>query len=966
MPCQSRALPPTIATMTEAFLSSSLGAPLFILNPLKDLEVVFTNPPSQRYFDLPEHPAPDWFINKWPEGQSAAWRDALIQRIEAEQKCYELIPKSLQKLKSAPQELCFMWFEAQGFPLIAVVMLNANSRTLSNFEPKAIQSALSLGDFYHSILDSLHDSIGLLEFDERGILKVVWLNARAMRYVAPHQDVEGQPVVAFLYDSIKQSWLDFESSLMSSDESISCSFMLGDRPGDNVCEIHFHPVALNGASQKKQFIATWHNVTKHYEQETVEAQQKQDFYNLIENAPDVIVRYDVEGRRTYVNHAFEQATGVSREAAIGKRPLELAGIGDSAAHVQRNILKAASTGVPVIERLVVDVVGAEDVIHEVRCIPEFDKFGGIIGVLLIARDFTDEERAIQQTKNSERQFRTLVENSPDFICRYDLHGKMQYTNPALSALFACPVEDMLGKTPTELNTYLYQHFGDQVPSSVTLLEEALADVIRTQASAECELSIPTARGLVHSNISLTPEFNLEGEFCSVLVIGRDLTELREYQDKANYLAKYDPLTGLPNRSNLLNKVTSQLIQSPTNPHKFGFLALGVDHFKSINDSLGYEYGDRVLTALATRLQSLVSNASYLARIGADEFGVFVSPVSDRHSFSLEAGRISEALSNPLLIGGREVQVSVSIGACLYPDDAQDLDDLVRYADSALFAAKSSQRGSIRFYSHDLTARARERMEFRNSLRAAMTNKEFCVYLQPKIRLSDGKMMGAEALVRWQHPTRGLITPDHFIPVAEELGLISAIDMQVLSILCRYLEVWQPHLVPEQRFAVNLSALQFNHEDLVQTISDTLQQNRCGTEHLELEITEGVLLVHCEHLANKILQLKQMGFTLALDDFGTGYSSLNYLSRYPIDVLKIDRSFITDMNTSRSSQVLVKTIVSMARNLNMKVVAEGVEDEQQSALLQSYDVELAQGYLFSKPIPIEQFAQCYNLPEIIND
>jgi len=302
-----------------------------------------------------------------------------------------------------------------------------------------------------------------------------------------------------------------------------------------------------------------------------------------------------------------------------------------------------------------------------------------------------------------------------------------------------------------------------------------------------------------------------------------------------------------------------------------------------------------------------------------------------------------------------------MGACLFPDDADELDDIVRYADSALFAAKATQRGSIRYYSQELTDQALERMEFRNSIRSGINNKEFCVYLQPKISLSDGSLMGAEALVRWQHPRRGLVTPDSFIPVAEEMGLISEIDMLVLDQLCQYLSSWRNLLEDGQRFAVNLSAVQFNRQDLISSIEKIVQLHRCDTANLELEITEGVLLVHCEHLERKINELKSMGFTLALDDFGTGYSSLSYLSRYPIDVLKIDRSFVTDMSQSKSSQVLVKTIVSMAQNLDMKVVAEGVEDHDQVSLLREYGVDLAQGFLYSKPIPIEQFAEKYGLP-----
>ncbi|WP_067218563.1 sensor domain-containing protein [Marinomonas gallaica] len=950
---------PSFNDLSESFFASTSSAPFFIIDPNRDLIVVSFNAAAQRYFNVMGDVPRQWFQHTWPNAEDKGWRDQFVKEIRQAHTLQMSMPELPHEHDILFEEICFTSFDHNGQAFIAGMLLNSQHVTYGAADLRAVKGTFELGEFYHSVLNNLHESIGFFELSEHSKLRVVWLNERAKRYVAPHTNVAGQLAVNFMPDSIKSSWVELERSLLGACDVVACSMLLGDEFNQQACEIYFHPVNF-GSSKKQQFIANWYNVTKYFQREIVETQHKQDFFNLVENSPDMIVRYDALGRRTYVNQTFEHVTGLSRERVVGKTPTEVPSTGRSAEKIQELVFRAINTRQPAIEILNVEVLDAESVIHEVRCLPEFDKHGSVSGALLIARDMTQQELAKQRTQVSEKQFRTLVENSPDYICRYDLDCHLLYANPAMEGLFGTSVERFYGLTPTELNAYLYSCFESYVPRNETNLHRQLQQVIATQTSKECEVSGPTANGQAHVFVSLTPEFDSLGELNSVLVIGRDITELKEYQEQVHYLSKYDPLTGLPNRSSLLSKV-SQLIQFPPSRFKLGLLVLGVDHFKTLNDSYGYEHGDGVLCALSKRLQSVVSNTSYLARIAGDEFGIFLSPVMSRESFYKEAQRINKALAKPMLVDGTEIHLSTSIGACLYPDDAKDLQDLVRYADSALFAAKSSQRGSIRFYSHDLTEKALERLELRNSIQSGIRNKQFCVFFQPKINLKTNALEGAEALVRWHHPTRGLVFPDAFIPVAEELGLINEIDMLVLDEVCRCVKVWQSHLAPGSRFAVNLSAMQFTREDLVSTIEGIVQKHQCGTQFLEFEITEGVLMVHCERLANKIKALKELGFTFALDDFGTGYSSLSYLSRYPIDVLKIDRSFVMDMLESQSSQVLVKTIVAMAQNLAMKVVAEGVEEQAQAALLKQYDVDIAQGYLFSRPISIEAFASMYCLP-----
>lgn len=948
---------PDFGRIMEAFIASPSGAPFFILDPEKDLDIVYENPAARSFFQLADQPSQAWFRDIWPEAQDQHWRNTLIQDVTREKQWFITLPKALTAHTGHTQELTFSSFYVDGIHLLAGAILNVDSRARTEYQDASIKQALEKGDFYHTILANLHDSMGLFEFDEQRQLRVVWLNERAYRYVEPIKNASQFLVLDLIPKSIHKSWKQFEETLLTVTERTACSFLVGEGVLQHAFDIYFTPVnSIN--SSRKQLIANWHNMTKLFQREKANSQQQQDFYNLVENAPDIIIRYDQKGRRTYANRMFERVTGVKRSDVIGLTPEQYSGIGASAAKIQALVDRTITTRSMVRETITIDTVTTPNSVYEVRSIPEFDHSEEILGVLLVARDITQQVKATERTKISEELFRTLVENSPDYICRYDLDCRLEYSNPVLSKLFDCNMEDMIGNTPTELRDNLYRRYSQLVPKDESPLHTSLKSVIRTQKGQECEISAPTIRGEVHSFVSITPEFDPSGKLHSLLVIGRDVTELKEYQERVSYLSKYDTLTGLPNRTTLLNKVRSQLGQYPLMERKVGLLVLGIDHFKNINESLGYEYGDIVLKALTQRLQSIAPRHATLARIGGDEFGVFISSVRNRETFTSEAESISKSLTQPIVVGNREVNVSVSIGACLYPDDAQDLEDLVRYADSALYAAKSNQRSSIHFYSHELTQRAKERMELRNSLRTAINEREFLVYLQPKVNIATGKLMGAEALVRWQHPTKGMIYPDAFVPIAEELGLICDIDMIVLDKLCEYLHQWGGCIEPEQRFAVNLSAVQFKRDHLVSDIDNILKQNGCYPQSLELEITEGVLLEHSDGLATTINSLKNLGVTIALDDFGTGYSSLSYLSRYPIDTLKIDRSFINDIAHSSSSSVLVRTIVSMAHNLGMTIVAEGVEDQEQALLLKEFGVEVAQGYYYARPMPIEEFSRQY--------
>jgi diguanylate cyclase (GGDEF)-like protein len=387
----------------------------------------------------------------------------------------------------------------------------------------------------------------------------------------------------------------------------------------------------------------------------------------------------------------------------------------------------------------------------------------------------------------------------------------------------------------------------------------------------------------------------------------------------------------------------------------GVMLLDLDRFKAINDSLGHPAGDALLREAALRLSFCVRGYDTVARLGGDEFAVLLPQIRNADDLGRVASKILASFNAPFMLEGKEIFISTSIGIAVFPDDSSDADDLVKQADSAMYFAKRSGRNNFRFYSKDLTASAGERLALESELRHAVDRNELELYYQPKVRLADNALVGSEALLRWIHPQRGLVPPDQFISIAEDSGLIVEIGEWVLRDACRTACDWNAEGQPLHVIAVNLSARQFQSNDLVKTVRTILQETGCQSEWIELEITESLLLDEDGKVLETLETFRVMGISIAIDDFGTGYSSLSYLARFPITTLKIDRSFIRTVTTEHYRAELVKAILSIARCLGQDVVAEGVETLEQAVFLQANGCQIGQGYLYSKPVPKGAFA-----------
>lgn len=450
--------------------------------------------------------------------------------------------------------------------------------------------------------------------------------------------------------------------------------------------------------------------------------------------------------------------------------------------------------------------------------------------------------------------------------------------------------------------------------------------------------------------------------------GHDLMQILTERKQAHlyHLAHYDALTGLPNRLLFEDRLTQALAQNRRTQKLVALMFLDLDRFKIINDTFGHAVGDLLLKAVADRLSQSVRASDTVARMGGDEFTLIFSGLREPRDAGLIAQLILEEMVKPFLLEGHEVHVSMSIGITLTPldiniDEGKNaIEALLKNADTAMYKAKDHGKNNYQFFTPEMNVATIERLLLENDLRKALENDEFILHYQPRIHCADGSVSGMEALIRWRHPTLGLVSPATFIPMAEETGLIGPIGEWVLQAACRQTKKWLDAGMPPLRVAVNLSARQFKDGALIATIENVLRETGLSSSCLEVELTEGLAMEDVKKTVITLNALSEMGVSIAIDDFGTGYSSLAYLQRFPIDFLKIDQSFVRDIGTSADSAAIIRTIIAMAHNLQLKVVGEGVETEQQFDFLAGYECEEVQGYYFSRPLPAEEFSVFLNI------
>jgi diguanylate cyclase (GGDEF)-like protein/PAS domain S-box-containing protein len=567
------------------------------------------------------------------------------------------------------------------------------------------------------------------------------------------------------------------------------------------------------------------------------------------------------------------------------------------------------------------------------------------------------ESMIERAANVEALFeekeraQVTLNSIGDAVVSTDVSGHITYLNAIAERLTGWANDEALGRSLEEVLRIVDATTREATPSPLML---AIANNKHVALAPNCVL---LRRDGAEAAIEDTtaPIHNRRGQVTGAVMVFHDVSAARAMTLQMSYLAQHDSLTDLPNRILLNDRLSEAIELSTRHRRKLAVLFLDLDRFKNINDSLGHIVGDGLLQSVGRRLFTCVRSSDTVSRLGGDEFVVLLWEVNHAQDAAITADKILHALREPHQVSGHELHITGSIGIVTYPDDGADAESLLKKADVAMYHAKDSGRDSYQFFKPDMNVHAMERQSLEDSLRHAIERCELSLHYQPKMNLATGTIIGVEALIRWCHPQRGLVPPVQFIAVAEDSGLIVPIGRWVLREACRQARAWQIAGLPPMCMAINISAVELCTPGFVAGVRTTLEQTNLEPRYLELELTETALLEDSRSVAEVLKELKDIGVLLALDDFGTGYSSLSHLKRFPIDALKIDRSFVHDLTTGEDDAGIVTAVIGLGRTLHMRVVAEGVETREQLAILQHHGCPQGQGYYFSRPVPAVKFA-----------
>nr|WP_236513675.1 EAL domain-containing protein [Pseudomonas tremae] len=685
---------------------------------------------------------------------------------------------------------------------------------------------------------------------------------------------------------------------------------------------------------------------------------EQRYRMLAESISDVIFSTDGLLDINYVSPSVERALGYSADwivqngwSAVLANRQQLAGFDALMSRIGKVLKKPrelARLRDEVTTRMFVfDCLRADGrkIPVELRVVLVWDEHGHFEGIFGVGRDISQQRRA----EKDLRMAATVFEHSTSAILITDPAGYIVQANEAFTRVSGYEVAQVL----------------DQLPGMLTVETEQEAQMrhilkqLDGRGTWEGEIRLRRRNGEHYPAwVGITAVVDDEGDLASYVCFFSDISERKVSEDRIHRLAYYDALTHLPNRTLFQDRLHSALQQAERQQAWVVLMFLDLDRFKPINDSLGHAAGDRMLQEMATRLLACVDIDDTVARMGGDEFTLLLQPAITREAALNRAIHVAEriltSLVTPFVLEGREFFVTASIGIALSPQDGNELSQLMKNADTAMYHAKECGKNNFQFYQADMNATALERLELESDLRHALEQQEFTLYYQPQFSGDGKRLTGAEALLRWRHPRRGLVPPNDFIPVLEELGLVVEVGDWVLAEACRQLKHWHQARVRVPKVSVNISARQFSDGQLGKRIAGILEQTGLSPACLELELTESILMREVEEAMHILDGLKNLGLSIAVDDFGTGYSSLNYLKQFPIDVLKIDRTFVDGLPSGEQDAQIARAIIAMAHSLNLSVIAEGVETHEQLEFLRQHGCDEVQGYLFGRPMPPGQF------------
>ena len=714
-------------------------------------------------------------------------------------------------------------------------------------------------------------------------------------------------------------------------------------------------VVYNAEGEPTELVGTAYDVTDYKLAEDALRESQQGLLQMLETSP-IAVRIATSGGRKvlFANNRYAELINTSPEKMTGKDPKQYY----ADPQVYEDIIQQLNNGSPVNEKLVELVIPDGGTTWQIASylMITYKNEPAVLGWFY---DITDLRNTQESLRVSERQAKEALEalryqkfalDKHAIVAVTDVQGRITHANEKFCEISGYSYDELLGRDHSLLNSGVHPKGFFKEMYRIVASGKVWHDEVCNRAKDGHLYWVDT---------TIAPFMGDDGKPQSYISIRTDITQRKAAEDKSNYLALYDTLTQLPNRRLLMDRLSQALASSARNNRVAALLFLDLDHFKTLNDTLGHDVGDTLLQQVAQRLTSCVREGDTVSRLGGDEFLVLLKDLSEQATDAAAAAeevgeKILALLNQPYLLGTHEYNSTSSIGATLIQGHTLTVDELIKQADIAMYQAKQAGRNTLRFFDPKMQASITARVDLERELRKALDKQQFQLHYQIQVD-SAGKALGAEALIRWLHPERGMISPFHFIPLAEETGLILPIGKWVLETGCAQLKLWQQDpLTRELSLSVNVSAKQFLQPDFVTQVQDALQSHNIDPTKLKLELTESMLVDNVEYIIATMNTLAETGIRFSLDDFGTGYSSLQYLKKLPLYQLKIDQSFVRDIASDSSDRALVRTIIAMAHILDMSVIAEGVETEEQRQFLMENDCVHYQGYLFSKPVPIDQF------------
>ncbi len=664
---------------------------------------------------------------------------------------------------------------------------------------------------------------------------------------------------------------------------------------------------------------------------------------IVRQSDDAIISTDLEGMVSSWNRGAEQIYGYSADEVLG-RQISFCYPPEKYSKLHPFLQRIANG--EVIERFDTQRLRKNgsiiDVSLSVSAIK--DGAGRVVGTSGIARDVSVQRRTEEQL----RLQLAALEAAANAIVITDHQGSVVWANRAFTTMTGYSLEEVLGKSLRLLKS------GEQPDSYYANLWTTISSGKVWQGEIVNRRKDGTT---YNEEMTITPVtqdvVNHPNRY--FIAIKQDITQRKAAEKRVRFLAYYDDLTGLPNRTLLQDRLAKAIADARRQKYKLALLFLDLDRFKDINDSLGHSVGDLLLQEVAARLKKWGREQDTVSRLGGDEFLITLTHVKDVADAAVAAERLMDAMTAEFIVQGQSLSIGCSVGISIFPEHGSDSETLIKNADSAMYSSKESGRNNFRFFTEDMNAQVVERLTLEHSLRLALPKKQLFLVYQPQMDIASGRITGLEALLRWQHPELGLVPPDKFIKIAENCGLIVPIGEWVLRTACSQARKWQDEGLPPVTVAVNVSAIQFRQEGFCDLVRRVLHETGLSPQYLELELTESLLLANADVTLSVVHALKIMGLTLAIDDFGTGYSSFSYLKQYQVSKLKIDRLFIRDVAVRPDDAAITAAIISMSKSLNLKVIAEGVEDEEQMKFLRAHRCDEIQGYYFSKPLAAEKVA-----------